>query len=72
MTRGEISVIAGRPGHGKTTFSINLVKKLLDQGYKVLVLNREMTNEEIEHDELMIEYTGEDNNIDDDNYDDDM
>jgi replicative DNA helicase len=47
MTRGEITVIAGRPGHGKTTFSINLVKKLLDQGYKVLVLNREMTNEEM-------------------------
>ena len=47
MTRGEITVIAGRPGHGKTTFSINLVKKLLDQDYKVLVLNREMTNEEM-------------------------
>ena len=47
MTRGEITVIAGRPGHGKTTFSINLVKKLLDQDYRVLVLNREMTNEEM-------------------------
>lgn len=47
MTRGEITVIAGRPGHGKTTFSINLTKRLLDQGYKVLVFNREMTNEEM-------------------------
>jgi len=47
MTRGEITVIAGRPGHGKTTFSINLVKRLLDQDYKVLVMNREMTNEEM-------------------------
>jgi len=47
MTRGEITVLAGRPGHGKTTFSINLAKKLLDQGLKVLVMNREMTNEEM-------------------------
>ncbi len=47
MTKGEITVVAGRPGHGKTTFSINLVKMLLDQGLKVLVLNREMTNEEM-------------------------
>ena len=47
MTRGEISVIAGRPGHGKTTFSVNLAKNLLDQGLKVLIMNREMTNEEM-------------------------
>tara|TARA_R110002020_G_scaffold96753_2_gene231355 strand:- start:648 stop:2072 length:1425 start_codon:yes stop_codon:yes gene_type:complete len=47
MTRGEITVLAGRPGHGKTTFSINLAKKLLDQNLKVLVMNREMTNEEM-------------------------
>ncbi len=47
MTRGEISVIAGRPGHGKTTFCINLVHKLLQQGYKVLVFNREMSNSEM-------------------------
>jgi len=47
MTKGEITVVAGRPGHGKTTFSVNLVKRLLDQGLTVLVLNREMTNEEM-------------------------
>lgn len=40
--------------------------------YALDAIQEEMTNEEIEHDELMIEYTGEDNNIDDDNYDDDM
>lgn len=47
MTRGEISVIAGRPGHGKTTFCINLVYRLLQSGYKVLVFNREMSNTEM-------------------------
>ena len=47
MTRGEISVIAGRPGHGKTTLSVNIVRKLVHQGYKVLVFNREMPNKEM-------------------------
>ena len=47
MTRGEVSVIAGRPGHGKTTFIINLTHQLLKQGYKVLVINREMSNKEM-------------------------
>lgn len=47
MTKGEITVIAGRPSHGKTTFAINLVKKFIDQGLKVLCINREMTNVEM-------------------------
>lgn len=47
MTKGEITVIAGRPGHGKTTFAVNLVKKFLEQGLKVLMINREMTNVEM-------------------------
>jgi replicative DNA helicase len=47
MTRGEITVIAGRPSHGKTTFAINLVKNFIDQGLRVLVINREMTNIEM-------------------------
>ena len=47
MTKGEITVIAGRPSHGKTTFAINLVKKFIDQGLKVLCINREMTNIEM-------------------------
>jgi|TARA_Y100000034_G_scaffold137035_1_gene219008 replicative DNA helicase len=47
MTRGEITVVGGRPGHGKTTFVINLVYKLLEGGYKVLMLNREMKNSEV-------------------------
>tara|TARA_Y100000004_G_scaffold99908_1_gene111988 strand:- start:20511 stop:21941 length:1431 start_codon:yes stop_codon:yes gene_type:complete len=47
MTKGEITVIAGRPGHGKTTFSVNLVRNFLDQGLRVLMINREMTNIEM-------------------------
>ena len=44
MRRGEITVVAGRPGHFKSTMSINLVHSLLERGYKVLVFNREMKN----------------------------
>ena len=47
MTPGEITVIAGRPGHGKTTFAMNLIKNLLQQDKKVMVVNREMTNTEM-------------------------
>ena len=47
MTRGEITVVAGRPGHGKTTFIINMAHKLLQQGHKVLIINREMKNVEL-------------------------
>jgi len=47
MTRKEVTVIGGRPGHGKTTLTINLVSSLLKQGYKVMVFNREMSNVEM-------------------------
>ena len=47
ITRGELSIIGGRPGHGKTTMMINMVKSCVDNGYKVLVFNREMTNQEM-------------------------
>jgi replicative DNA helicase len=47
MTRGEISIIAGRPGHFKSTMMINVVSNLIQQGYKVLVMNREMSNIEM-------------------------
>ena len=47
MTRGEITVIGGRPGHGKTTTMLNMVKACIDKGLKVLVFNREMTNVEM-------------------------
>ena len=47
MTRKEITVIGGRPGHGKTTLTTNLTLSLLRQGYKVMLFNREMSNSEM-------------------------
>lgn len=47
MTRGEITVIAGRPSMGKTTVMINIVKRLIESGRRVIVFNREMTNVEM-------------------------
>ena len=47
MTRKEITVIGGRPGHGKTTLVTNIIKGLIEQGYKVMMFNREMSNTEM-------------------------
>ncbi len=47
MTKGELTVVAGRPGHFKSTMTINIVKNLLHSGMKVLVFNREMSNIEM-------------------------
>jgi len=47
MTRKEITVIGGRPGHGKTTLVINIIKGLIEQGYRVMMFNREMSNTEM-------------------------
>ena len=47
MTRKEVTVIGGRPGHGKTTLAINIVRSLIGQGFKVMMFNREMSNEEM-------------------------
>jgi replicative DNA helicase len=47
MTRKEVTVIGGRPGHGKTTLAINIVNSLIVQGYRVMVFNREMSNIEM-------------------------
>ncbi len=44
MTRGELTVLGGRPGHGKTTLMLNIAKSLINQGLRVLIFNREMTN----------------------------
>ena len=47
MTRKEITVLGGRPGHGKTTLVINIVRGLIEQGYRVMLFNREMSNTEM-------------------------
>ena len=47
MTKGEITILGGRPGHGKTTTMINMIKACIEQGLKVMVFNREMTNVEM-------------------------
>ena len=47
MTRKEITVLGGRPGHGKTTLVINIINGLIDQGYTVMLFNREMSNTEM-------------------------
>ena len=47
LTRGEITIIGGRPGHGKTTLMLNLVSNMVKKGYKVIVFNREMSNTEM-------------------------
>ena len=47
MTRKEITVLGGRPGHGKTPLVINMIRGLISQGYKVILFNREMSNTEM-------------------------
>ena len=47
MTRGEITIIAGRPGNAKTTVAANIARNLIHQGKKVVMFNREMPNTEM-------------------------
>ena len=47
LTRGEITIVGGRPGHGKSTMLLNLLSNILDGGHKVLLFNRELTNVEV-------------------------
>ena len=47
MTRGEISIIAGRPGNAKTTVAANIARNLIEDGQKVVMFNREMPNIEM-------------------------
>ncbi len=47
MTRKEVSVLGGRPGHGKTTLAINIVKSLVEDGRTVMLFNREMSNNQM-------------------------
>ena len=47
LTRGEITIIGGRPGHGKTTFMVNLLANMVGHGYKCILFNRELPNSEL-------------------------
>ena len=47
MTRKELTVLGGRPGHGKTTLVINMIQGLIKQGFRVMLFNREMSNTEM-------------------------
>ena len=58
MTRKEITVIGGRPGHGKTTLVINMVRGLIEQGYNVMLFNREMSNTEMMKKMVVMESKG--------------
>ena len=55
MTKGEITIIGGRPSHGKTTFGMNVVSNLLDNNNKVMIINREMTNVEMMNKIMVLE-----------------
>jgi replicative DNA helicase len=47
LTRGEISIVGGRPGHGKTTVMINMLSNVLEQGQKAMFFSRELPNSEL-------------------------
>ena len=47
LTRGEITIVGGRPGHGKTTFLLNLLSNMVNAGLKVMLFNRELPNSEM-------------------------
>ena len=47
LTRGEVTIIGGRPGHGKTTVMINLLSKALENGQRALFFSRELPNSEL-------------------------
>jgi len=47
MTRGEITIVAGRPANGKTTVAANIARKLVLSGKRVMMFNREMPNTEM-------------------------
>ena len=47
LTRGEITIIGGRPGHGKTTVMINMLSKVLEQGKRAIFFSRELPNSEL-------------------------
>ena len=47
LTRGEITIIGGRPGHGKTTVMINMLANVLEKGHRAIFFSRELPNSEL-------------------------
>ena len=47
LTRGEITIVGGRPGHGKTTLLINMLANVLEKGYRAVFFSRELPNSEL-------------------------
>lgn len=47
LTRGEVTVIAGKTSRGKTTLALNIAKNISLDDHNVLFLSMEMTQEEI-------------------------
>ena len=47
LTRGEITIVGGRPGHGKTTVLINMLANVLQSGHKAMFFSRELPNSEL-------------------------
>ena len=47
LTRGEVSIVGGRPGHGKTTVLINLLANALESGQRAMFFSRELPNSEL-------------------------
>ena len=47
FTKGEITIVGGRPGHGKTTILINMLSNFINAGLKVILFNRELPIKEV-------------------------
>ena len=47
LTRGEITIVGGRPGHGKSTMMLNMLSRVIKKDNKVMLFNRELTNVEV-------------------------
>lgn len=48
IPKGHLTIIAGRPGQGKTDFMLQLKRNILGEGYKVGVISLEMTFAELQ------------------------
>ena len=47
LTKGEITIVGGRPGHGKTTVLINMLARAIENGQRAMFFSRELPNSEL-------------------------